>query len=500
VRILAAVRLSDLTDETTSPERQMAKITAYAASGDHQVIGVAEDLDVSGAVSPFKRPQLGPWFDRLSEWDAICVAKLDRLTRSLLDFMTLVKWLDDHGKQVICLDPPLDLTTPSGRAFAQVLAVFAELERETIRARVLDAYNALRQAGNYTGGTVPFGYMPVKNDVKGWHLEQDPVYAPVVAEMASRYLSGTSLNRIAIWLNATEVPTSRNVVRIRQGKPVQKSEWAVATVRTILSSQNIMGMSITNGEPLRDADGLAIQRAEGIVSRDDYLKIQKLLSANSGKTGQRINSSALLQVAFCGRCDSPMYTVTNKSGEKIYHYYRCGKTKGACNESTIKAAALEDMISYALLSKLADVPMRTEVITAAEDHAAELANVTESIEALQSQYMSNKLSADMFATMVSKLESRQTALKALPSTPETTTYVSTGQMFGQHWEGLTRDGRHSFLRSSGVTVYAIHSDETGLSPYDFDPDGSTVLVTNNGIRVSVFLGSLAKLIELAAQG
>lgn len=60
MRLLAVVRLSDLTDETTSPERQRSKIDTYARLHEHEVVGVAEDLDVSGSISPFERPKLGP--------------------------------------------------------------------------------------------------------------------------------------------------------------------------------------------------------------------------------------------------------------------------------------------------------------------------------------------------------------------------------------------------------------------------------------------------------
>jgi site-specific DNA recombinase len=99
MRLLAVVRLSDLTDETTSPERQRGKITTYAKLHDHEVVGVAEDLDVSGAVSPFDRPQLGPWLKRPDDWDGLIVAKYDRLTRSLLDFLVLYKWLSDRARR-----------------------------------------------------------------------------------------------------------------------------------------------------------------------------------------------------------------------------------------------------------------------------------------------------------------------------------------------------------------------------------------------------------------
>ena len=91
--LATAIRLSIWDDSSTSPERQIEKIQNYARLGDHELVPISEseyDLDVSGAVSPWERPGLGPWLkeDRLSMWDGICVAKLDRLTRTLIDFVT----------------------------------------------------------------------------------------------------------------------------------------------------------------------------------------------------------------------------------------------------------------------------------------------------------------------------------------------------------------------------------------------------------------------------
>ena len=117
----------------------------------------------------------------------------------------LTAWLEANGKTLVCLDPQLDLTTPSGRAFAQVLVTFAEYERETIAARVRDAWHKLGTAAS-TPGQVPFGYRPVKLD-KGWGYEPDPGYGPVVAEMYDRYVRYESLGSIARWLNETGVLT-----------------------------------------------------------------------------------------------------------------------------------------------------------------------------------------------------------------------------------------------------------------------------------------------------
>src|SRR5215470_3460136 len=99
MRILPVIRLSLATDATTSPERQFANIKKFADYEGHELVPITEadyDLDVSGAISPWDRPGLGRWLkpDKLDEWDALCVAKLDRISRSLFTFTALINWLE----------------------------------------------------------------------------------------------------------------------------------------------------------------------------------------------------------------------------------------------------------------------------------------------------------------------------------------------------------------------------------------------------------------------
>ena len=270
MRLLPCIRLSVLDDASTSPERQFDKIQTFAKLGDHELVPITEadyDLDVSGSVSPFERSGLGPWLreDHLGKWDAICVAKLDRLTRSLFDFVTLSSWLEARGKTLVCLDPMLDLSTPDGRAFASITATFAEFERETIAARVRDAWHKLRESGKYGGGQVPFGYRPVKLN-KGWGYERDPVYGPIVAEVFERYVGYESLGSITRWLNEASVPTPWNVSRIRNGKPPKEAMWKATSVRKILASPAMLGATVTtDGTPVRDEEGVVLYRADALV-------------------------------------------------------------------------------------------------------------------------------------------------------------------------------------------------------------------------------------------
>jgi site-specific DNA recombinase len=292
MRLLPVIRLSSWDDSSTSPERQLQKIQNYARLGDHELVPISEaeyDLDVSGAVSPWERPGLGPWLtdDRLSVWDGLCVAKLDRLTRSLIDFVTLMSWLEARGKTLVCLDPQLDLTTPSGRAFAQTLVSFAEYERETIAARVRDAWHKLRTDGQYAGGQVPFGYRPVKL-ARGWGYEPDPEYAPVVGEMCERYVHYASLASIARWLNESGVPTPWNATRKRNDKPLRDTMWKATTVRKILGSPAILGAIVkTDGTPVTDEQGVVIYRTDALVTRDVWDR--PVADQSSKREGQQLD-------------------------------------------------------------------------------------------------------------------------------------------------------------------------------------------------------------------
>jgi hypothetical protein len=76
-------------------------------------------------------------------------------------------------------------------------AAFADLELAVISDRIREAWHAIREAGKWPGGTVPFGRIPVKAEPNGWRLALDPEYAPVVTEMVRRHLAGHSFHMLA---------------------------------------------------------------------------------------------------------------------------------------------------------------------------------------------------------------------------------------------------------------------------------------------------------------
>jgi hypothetical protein len=162
---------------------------------------------------------------------------------------------------------------------------------------------------------------------------------------------------------------------------------------------------------------------------------------------------------------------------------------------------LEAIVTECLLDAAGDVPMRLKRVIPASDNARDLAQVDEAIANLEADpyerhLLSGERGAERYASMMTKLEKRQAELMALPVRPELVEWTRTGESFGKFWEGLSGPERHTWLRSAGVRVYALHSDDDGLPMPD--PSGRVVLVVGSGLRVTVHLGDVAELRERAA--
>jgi DNA invertase Pin-like site-specific DNA recombinase len=124
------------TDKGQDPELQLKDLRAYSKARGWKVFGEYVDKGESGAKD--RRPQL----DRLMEdarkrrIDGILVWKLDRFGRSLKSLVTTLEELRALGIQFVSYTENLDFSTPSGRAMANLIGVFAEFERDLIRERV----------------------------------------------------------------------------------------------------------------------------------------------------------------------------------------------------------------------------------------------------------------------------------------------------------------------------------------------------------------------------
>jgi DNA invertase Pin-like site-specific DNA recombinase len=208
MQVLGYVRVSteEQADSRAGLEAQRSAILRECKRRGWRLVEVVEDAGHSA--KDLRRPGIKAALEVLERGDAraLVVAKLDRLSRSMLDFTVVMARAQKQGWAVVALDCAVDTTTPAGEAMANVLAVFAQFERRLISQRTREALAVKRAQGIRLGRprTMP-----------------ESVRRRIQRERAS----GKSLSGIAAALNESGVPTAHGGAR-----------WHASTVRKALST------------------------------------------------------------------------------------------------------------------------------------------------------------------------------------------------------------------------------------------------------------------------
>ncbi|MGH3429976.1 MAG: recombinase family protein, partial [Mycobacteriales bacterium] len=191
-RVLGYRRVSTIeqTDSGAGLEAQASALKAAAASRGWAIELVTEEA--ASGKSMDRRPVLAEALARLKagDVDVLAVSKLDRLTRSLLDFARLLERSDREKWSLVVIDLGVDTSSPSGRLAANVVASAAEFERAMISLRTREALAQKKRQGIRLGRK---------------HATEPAVLARVVAERDA----GSTWQAIADRLNADNIPTVR---------------------------------------------------------------------------------------------------------------------------------------------------------------------------------------------------------------------------------------------------------------------------------------------------
>lgn len=184
-------------------QAQRAAIIAESERRGWTLIEIIEDV---GSGKSLKRPGIRAALDTLAagEASALVVAKLDRVSRSLLDFAKIMATAQKQSWALVALDVQVDTTSPSGEAMAHMLATFAQFERRLISERTKQALAQKRASGVRLGAP--------------------PEIAPSIARRIRRERqAGRTLREIAERLNADGVPTARG------------GRWYASTLQRVLA-------------------------------------------------------------------------------------------------------------------------------------------------------------------------------------------------------------------------------------------------------------------------
>lgn len=362
-------------EEGFSVPEQLDRLNKYADAMDWLVAGVFVDPGYSGAT--LERPGIQELMSSVADTDIVVVDKLDRLSRSLVDTLYVVKKIfEPHNVALVSRVEAFDTGSSFGRAALGIMGVFAELERERIKERTHDGMVGRTKAG-YWHGNPPRGY------TKGSGiLVPDGLEAIRIREAFDMVSRGESLRDVYAHVYGQK-PDSRVITTLRR----QLANRAyIGEVK--FSSEWYAGLH----EPLVDVD--------------TFNTVQQILYERSRKN-ERFKpgvkyTSPLGGIVWCARCGAKYHfrlahsTARGRDGEKRnyrYTYYSCySRTKSDktlirdpnCKNTNYESAALENAV-YNEIRALRNDPTYIERLRKSADPAEKRQAIQQRIDTLTGQ-------------------------------------------------------------------------------------------------------------------
>lgn len=267
--------------------------------------------------------------------DLVIVYKIDRLSRSLLDFARVMERLTKHGTGLVSVTQNFSTTDAMGRLTLNMLMSFAEYEREMIAERTRDKISAARRRGKWTGGLVPLGY-----SVENGKLIIEPDEAAIVRDIFASYIEHRSLFRVVDTLRDGGRKTKAYVSKA--GNVRAAKAWTKHSVLRVLRNPVVAGLIHSDGT-------FFAGEHEPIISAEDFNHVKALLSGGGSRRSPVRNPAYLLRgVVRCARCGATMTPGSTRKGARAYRYYRCltreKQGPGACASPPLPARPVEELV------------------------------------------------------------------------------------------------------------------------------------------------------------
>ena len=309
------------------------------------------------------RPALALLLQAIARGEISCVmvTRIDRLSRSLMDFLRLSDLFKEHGVEFRSLKESFDTSTAMGKAMLSLLLVFAQLEREQTGERVAAAMESRATRGLWNGGRPVLGY---DSDSKGG-LAVVEGEATVVQEAFDQFVLRQSTRKVARWLNEKGYRQKR--FRSRRKGLTGGNEFTQSVVANMIRNRVYVG-------EVRNRGVWYSGRHVALVEQEVFDRANEILTAN-GEGAKRPTKAQplpylLAGLVKCGCCDNEDGSrktltswTTRGRGGKRYRYYRCtSKGKKAnpdCTVGSRSAGKVEDLV-LAVVRKAVTEPSTVE--------------------------------------------------------------------------------------------------------------------------------------------
>ena len=278
--------------------------------------------------------------------DVVVVYKIDRLSRSLMDFAKLVEAFDRNSVTFVSVTQSFNTTTSMGRLTLNILLSFAQFEREVIGERIRDKFAASRKRGMWMGGWAPLGY-----DIRDRKLVVNEAEAALVRRIFDRFLRLGSVTLLVREMQADLQATKR-------GKPFDKG-----LVYKLLNNRVYVGDAVHKGASYAGEH-------TAIIERETFDRVQTILATNARTRAMATRSAtpALLKgLLFTaeGRAMTPHHT---KRGSRLYRYYVSTDTIRGRKPATETAAPLRlpaDTVEAAVVGEIRRLVRTPDIVARA---------------------------------------------------------------------------------------------------------------------------------------
>ena len=330
-----------LDQDFTSLDAQRESAESYIASqkseGWIMLPALYDDGGYTGANTD--RPALQKLMSDIKDGGINCVVvyKVDRLSRSLLDFTHLLEFFEKYNVTFVSVTQAFNTNTSMGRLTLNILLSFAQFEREIISERTKDKMGAARKKGRWVGGIPILGYDLDRINHK---LVINPKEAEIVRELFHIYTKEKSLLRTAVILN--EKGYRRKAYVTSQGKTMGGQKFQTTTIQYILKN-------ITYTGKIKYIGKIYPGLHEQIISDEMFQRVQEILANNrvrGEKTKVSKNTALLSEILRCKDCSKAMFHTYTMRGKYKYRYYVCqsAQKQGSCPTRSVNAQTIEDAV------------------------------------------------------------------------------------------------------------------------------------------------------------
>lgn len=310
----------------------------------------------------------------------VIVYKLDRISRSILDFSNMMEVFEEYNVQFVSSTEKFDTQTPIGRAMLSICIVFAQLERETIQKRIADSYYSRSKKGFYMGGRVPYGFSLERTVIDGIKTSKYVPKSEEIEQIKLMYLvysqPGKSLGDVLkyfsehgmrhlrgkTWCTARISELLRNPIYVKADFQIYDF-YKSQGVNVINNAEEFIGenacylykrKTTDSKKHYLENNNLVLAPHKGVVDSRLWLKCRmKSLKNKQNPIGRKAKNSWLVGKIKCASCGYAL--VVRKSGRDQKYFVCSNKTSGGgckgCN--TLRAEDLENLMFEIIKKKLA---------------------------------------------------------------------------------------------------------------------------------------------------